>query len=261
MALSAVGTGLGQTVVHIRLAKRTGESRNAKAAKRVDQVRASSTIEAWVVRLAVVNVRLAERARKAGGTDALEAVHLVDARAAILALVHGAIVHLVSAVGAIESFRAHAHVAVVRSVDTSGTVQAWVIRARLLSRSLTAASVEASGAVASGVRLTRASPAVETRNDGAVVLDQFTVRSSVFGRAGTGVRSLTSVEASTTVLARLVVGAVVQVLVAEKTTPTFVAVALPRLLARAVQTSRVADALVAQFSLPTQFASMQTKIR
>ena len=164
-----------------------------------------------------------------------------------------------AAVGAVESFRAHAHVAVVGSVDASGAVQARIIRARLLGRRLAAASVETGGAVASGVRLTRASSTVETGNDGAIVLDQFAVCSRVLGRTGARVRSLASVEASAAILARLVVGAVVQVLVAKETAPAFVAVALPRLLARAVQTARITDALVAQLSLPTQFAPMQIK--
>jgi hypothetical protein len=47
---------------------------------------------------------------------------------------------------------------------------------------------------------------------------------------------------------------VVNYLIAEETAPTFVAVALPRLLACSMKAARIADALVAQLSLPSQFA-------
>jgi len=40
-------------------------------------------------------------------------------------------------------------------------------------------------------------------------------------------------------------------LIAEETAPALVAVTLPRLLAGAVETSGVADALIAQFALPS----------
>lgn len=52
------------------------------------------------------------------------------------------------------------------------------------------------------------------------------------------------------VLAGAVVGAVVQVLVAEEPTPSFLAVALPGLRAGAVEAAGVADALVAEVPLP-----------
>ena len=79
----------------------------------------------------------------------------------------------------------------------------------------------------------------------------FTVCASVARWAAAGIRPLSSVEAGGSIAARFVVGAVVQVLVAEETTPTFVAVALPRLLARTVKAARVTDALIAQLALPT----------
>ena len=100
----------------------------------------------------------------------------------------------------------------------------------------------------------RTGSTVETRNDGAVIFDQFAVGSSVLGRTGARVGSLASVETGAAVFARLVIGAVVKILIAKQTAPTFVAVALPRLLARTVKATRVADALVAQFALPSQFA-------
>ena len=49
-------------------------------------------------------------------------------------------------------------------------------------------------------------------------------------------------------------------LIAEETAPSFVTVTLPRLLAGAVKTPRVTDALIAQLPLPPQFASNLHKI-
>lgn len=103
----------------------------------------------------------------------------------------------------------------------------------------------------------RTGSTVETRNDGAVIFNQLAISSSVLGGAGTGVRALTRVKTGATVLAGFVIGAVVEILIAEQTTPTFVAITLPRLLAGSVKAAWVPDALVAQFALPSQFASVQ----
>lgn len=56
------------------------------------------------------------------------------------------------------------------------------------------------------------------------------------------------------VLARVVVGAVVEVLVAEEPPPALLAVALPGLQAGAVQAAGVADAFVAGGALPADAA-------
>lgn len=104
----------------------------------------------------------------------------------------------------------------------------------------------------------RASSAVEAWNNSAVVFEQLAVSSRVFSRTSAGVGALARVEASAAVLARFVIGAVVKILVAEQTTPTLVAVALPRLLARTVQATWIANTLVAQFALPSQFASIES---
>lgn len=50
------------------------------------------------------------------------------------------------------------------------------------------------------------------------------------------------------------VGAVVEILVAEETAPAFMAVAMVGLLAGSVEAARVADALVALLSLPAELA-------
>lgn len=72
------------------------------------------------------------------------------------------------------------------------------------------------------------------------------------------VRALARVEARAVVPARPVVGTVVEVLVAEEPAPALVAQAVPRLLARAVQTAGVTLALVAQRALPPVVTSEDT---
>ena len=85
------------------------------------------------------------------------------------------------------------------------------------------------------------------------------VCSCVARRAAASVRPLSGVEAGGSVAAGLVVGAVVQVLVAEEAAPSVVAVALPGVLARSVFASRISDALIAEWSGPAATAS-ETKI-
>lgn len=82
----------------------------------------------------------------------------------------------------------------------------------------------------------------------------FTVVAGVSRLAGTGVAALACVGASSVVHAGLVVGAKVQVLVAEEAAPAFLAVALKRLVAGAVQAPRVALALITEGALPPEAA-------
>ena len=72
------------------------------------------------------------------------------------------------------------------------------------------------------------------------------VGARVAWRAGAGVGSLAGVPAGGAVAAGLVVGAVVEVLVAEEPAPALLAQALVRLLAGAVDAARVQDAAVAK---------------
>lgn len=69
------------------------------------------------------------------------------------------------------------------------------------------------------------------------------------------VRSLTGIETRAVVLARPMIGAVVQVLVAEQTAPAFVAIAFPFLLAGAVNAARIRFAFVAQGPFISRMAS------
>lgn len=95
----------------------------------------------------------------------------------------------------------------------------------------------------------------------AVVYLALAVSASEAWRTVARVRALARVEAGATMSARPVVGAVVEVLVAEESAPTFVAQAVPGLLARAVQTTGVALALVAQSSFPTVVTSGTTQLK
>lgn len=79
---------------------------------------------------------------------------------------------------------------------------------------------------------------------------QLTVGAPKARPARAGVAALTRVGAGGPVGAGLVIGAVVEVLVAEEAPPTLLAVALPRLAARSVEATRVADAFIAGGALP-----------
>jgi len=96
--------------------------------------------------------------------------------------------------------------------------------------------------VASSSILTRAS--VETGLVGAVVDLALAVRAREARRTVAGVGALAGVEARASVLTRLVVGAVVEILVAEQSTPALVTQAVPGLLAAAVQAPGVPLTLV-----------------
>lgn len=79
---------------------------------------------------------------------------------------------------------------------------------------------------------------------------QFTVGATEAGPAGAGVTALARVGAGCAVGAGLVVSAVVQILVAEKTPPPLLTVTLPRLAARPVEAAWIADAFIAGGALP-----------
>lgn len=97
--------------------------------------------------------------------------------------------------------------------------------------------------------------AIYARLVGAVVPLDLTVGSGVPFRTAAGVASLAGVCASSTILARLVIGAIIEILIAKQSAPALVAVALPRLVASTMGTSGVPDALVTGLSLPTHSTS------
>lgn len=79
---------------------------------------------------------------------------------------------------------------------------------------------------------------------------QLTVGPAKAWPAGAGVAALTRVSTGCPVGTGLVIGAVVEVLVAEEAPPALLAVALPRLAARSVEATWVADAFIAGGALP-----------
>lgn len=99
---------------------------------------------------------------------------------------------------------------------------------------------------------TLASTSIGAQVVGAFIGDaDLAVGSGPSRRTGTSVRTLAGVEASGAIVAGLVIGAVVQVLVAKKTAPAFFAVASPRFITGSMLASRVSDTIVAEGSLPT----------
>uniref|UniRef100_A0A8D8Y3F2 Uncharacterized protein n=1 Tax=Cacopsylla melanoneura TaxID=428564 RepID=A0A8D8Y3F2_9HEMI len=79
----------------------------------------------------------------------------------------------------------------------------------------------------------------------------FTIRPVESRRTSASVRPLACVETGSAILTRLVIGAVVQILVAEQTAPAFITQALPGFMARAVQTAWVTLALITELAFPT----------
>lgn len=100
---------------------------------------------------------------------------------------------------------------------------------------------------------------VQTRHGRTVADSGLAICSDVAGRTLASVRTLSGVEASSSILTRFVVGAEVQILIAEQSTPAFVAEALPGLLAGPVYASRIGFTLVAQGTLPAGLATVEIK--
>ena len=103
---------------------------------------------------------------------------------------------------------------------------------------------------------------VEARDDCTVVFEQLAIGTRILCWAGAIVGAiLVRVKAGATIFAWLVVGAVViEIFIAKETSPTFIAVTLIRLLAGSVLTAWIADALVTQYALPSQFTSVINRI-
>lgn len=80
---------------------------------------------------------------------------------------------------------------------------------------------------------------------------QLTVHTSVTWATCAGVTPLATVGACCTVLARGMVGTIVEILVTEQSSPTFVTGTLPGDAAGAVVTAIVGDTFIAQTTLPT----------
>lgn len=193
---------------------------------------------------AVVNVVLTVGAGVAILTLAQVGVDEVHTLGTIRAGVGAAVVDLLLTVEASVPQRALAEVTALRVVDTAAVVEARPVSTRHGAQ-LTVVSIETrrTGALV-GVFLIRAASSVPAGVVGALIDLLFTAGPGEAWTTGAGVATLSSVGTSCPVHAGLVVGAVVQVLVAEEASPTLLTVALPRLLAGAMETARVPDAVV-----------------
>jgi len=89
---------------------------------------------------------------------------------------------------------------------------------------------------------------------GAVIKFPFAVRSCKPRRATASVGTLPGVKASATMPAWFVIGAVIQILVAKQASPSFITEAVPRLLARPVEATRVPLTFVTQAAFPSTVA-------
>lgn len=81
------------------------------------------------------------------------------------------------------------------------------------------------------------------------------VRAGEAWRARAGVRALAGVEAGAAVVAGLVIGTVVEILVAEEAAPAFVAEALPGFVTTSMKTPGIPHALIAVGTLPSVVTS------
>lgn len=99
-----------------------------------------------------------------------------------------------------------------------------------------------------------ARPTVQARVVGTVVKFPLAVRSCKARRTTARVRTLSSVKASATMPAWFVVCAVVQILVAKKSTPSFITEAVPGLLASPVEATRVPLTFITKAAFPPTVA-------
>lgn len=259
-ATAAVRARLGEAQVHFAAAIGPDVAGHALAPVLVYHVDARAAVQARAV-LAVVDVLLAVRADESRRTRALVVVADAAAHPAVPARIRLALVDLHVAVLAVVPGRASAHHPVGRVA--AGAVDAGLLRARhgLL---LAVSARPALGALARVLLpkgLVHAHAVVQARLLRTARHFDLAFLAREPGRALAREGPLARVEARAAVLARLVVRAVVQVLVAEQSAPALVADALPLLLARSVHASRVQLALLAQRALPSFLAAATEKKR
>lgn len=248
---SAVRARIAATVVYIRLACEAGKAARAATLEAGAGSRRARTISAVRARIrrAVVDRMLALGTAVARRTGTFVAVYGVHAGTAVLARLVLARLYRDLAMQAVPSFRAFA--LVTGSIDFLRKCRQSAIRERVLV-------------------MKTASRQRDTYLTGTVVVARFhlaifnyfiTVYAGVSGTAATRIRSLSGIEACAAVSTRLVIGTVVEILITKKSSPAFVAQAVPGLLARTVCAARISLALVAHRTFPTTMASVNIKCR
>lgn len=201
---------------------------------------------------AVIHVHFTERAGKTGTASAQGGGTHIHTLTTIGAGFVATAVQFLLAVGAGVGRRAAAHIATGEALLTCSSIKTRVICTRH-GHYFTVLTIETLRTCA-GVIVLQIVTAATILAGVAVtfVYLQLTVGASVAGSAGAGVAALAGVGAGGPVSTGLVVGAIVQVLVAEETSPAFFAHTLPRLCAGAMQTARVPHTLAAGRALPAQ---------
>lgn len=211
---------------------------------------------------AIVDVPVAAGTREPVGARATEPVDLIYARPPVRAGIRVAVVHLRLAIRPRETGSAVAF-------EPEGPVRAGppVVTVRVLTRDRDLFAVvplvppRALAGVAFSQVLAGPTVLAGVLMSGATVQHLLAIRPGESGLTAAGVGSLTGVEANPPVFAGLVVRAIVEILVAEQTPPTFVADAVPLLLARTVKASGIPFTFVAEFTLPAAVTSGNNKKR
>lgn len=215
LAGPSIDTGEGGAVVHVVITVSPSEASLALAYVGVPQINALRSISTRA------------------GTAVIDFLFTVEARIAQWAAAAVAPVGVVSASPTVEA----------RPVSTSHRTQLTVLPVEAWRAGTGIAVLEISAASTILARV------------GITFIDfNLTIGACVARSARTSVAPLTSIGACGTILAGLVVGAVVQVLVAEKATPAFLAVALPWLLTGTMKAAWVSDALITVSPLPAHSA-------
>lgn len=192
----------------------------------------------------VVYVDFTTGSGEADRTSAPKPIEDVSAGAAVLTRPRRALIQVLFTIGPPVAGNAAA-LEPLRAVIASSTIFADGVFARD-GRRLAMIALEsflAAAGVALTVVLTRTTVLTRIVGTAAVQLD-FAVDARVARRAAASIRALARVEANAVVLAGFMVGAVVEVLVAEQSTPALVADAVPLLLACSVQASRIPLAFI-----------------
>ena len=254
VAGAPVGAGVIPALIHVNFTMGAVEPGQAVALVVTDKVDTGAPVLAGVDG-AVVDVVLAVGPGEAGGADALVLILMHGVHEAGTPVfaggVHAAVVHLDVTVdpgepGLAPTFIPSRGVHTVRVIFTGSVATG-------LGLKLAMVTVVPEGAHA-GVVIdpgTLAGTPVDAEVVGALVGDAgLAVGAGPAGWAGARVGALAGVEAGGPVLAGLVVGAVVEVLVAEQAAPALLAVAGPGLIAGTVLAPGVPHALVAEGTSP-----------
>ncbi len=147
------------------------------------------------------------------------------------------------------------------SVSANSSILAWFVRTFLgLHFTMLASETQRTDTHVIIFLISLTCTSIDTRLVRTFIADPgLTVGASVSRRATASVGSLSSVPASGSIETRLVIGAVVEILIAEQSTPTIIASALEGLFTRAVDAAWVANAQVTELASPTGFTSEKMK--